>query len=689
MKTTRDKQINIIKRLLNPNTINSVKAVLVLIITILISSISTLSIAIADDTTEIKVDKTAPTSNQPGIDKAPNNVPLVNIVAPSAKGVSHNKFDKFGVKREGVILNNSLEFGKSKLGGMVYGNPNLQPNRRAADIVLNEVTGVTETSLFGVTEMFGKSAEYVLANPNGIIVSGAGFINIPRVTLTTGIPQIDEFGDLQGLEVDQGMIIINEATLNGENIDALEIISRAAKIEQAIRAGKYLGIKTGRNHYDYKDKTLTPKADDGSEKPIVAIDAALLGGMYAGRIFLIATEKGVGVNSEDGIGANIEDVTITANGDVVLKKDIAAKRDVKIEAQGDIKQEGDSFAERNIDFSSEQDIEVSGKIVAGETATVKAENKIKNNGLIGAGIEINEAIAAHVKLEAASIENSGEVQSTGTITTKSETITNKQGGVIEADGDITVTASKSIENDKSEIKSGGDLTLQGANNQNSEQITNKAGTIEAKGDIIVKTDEFNNIGEDNPSDHEKTVEITGTPEEVEFTGGYAKKVKVGGYTWNKWGVMYEYQVESSLTTTPAYLLSGGSINIHNANLYNYGSLISAAGDIDIKGGSLKNETGAIKLQFDKYQLWGYKWEEKDCNWYNSCDKEIKYASLWKSGEVIAKSANPATIEAQGNINLETASITNTDSAGFEAISEEKKSVLPKSYAVRLPICLAA
>ncbi|MBW1615580.1 MAG: filamentous hemagglutinin N-terminal domain-containing protein, partial [Deltaproteobacteria bacterium] len=154
------------------------------------------SLSFSDDTTEIKVDKTALASNQPGIDKVSNNVPLVNIVAPSAKGVSHNKFDKFGVKKEGVILNNSLGVGKSKLGGIVYGNPNLQPNRRAADIVLNEVTGVTESKLIGVTEMFGKPAEYVLANPNGIIVSGAGFINIPRVTLTTGIPQIDEFGDL-------------------------------------------------------------------------------------------------------------------------------------------------------------------------------------------------------------------------------------------------------------------------------------------------------------------------------------------------------------------------------------------------------------------------------------------------------------------------------------------------------------
>ncbi|MBW1617029.1 MAG: filamentous hemagglutinin N-terminal domain-containing protein, partial [Deltaproteobacteria bacterium] len=302
---------------------------------------------------DIKVDTEAPGKNQAGLDKAPNGVPLVNIVAPSAKGVSHNKFKEYNVQKQGVILNNSVQVGQSQLGGMVYGNPNLQPKRRAADIVLNEVTGVTETSLLGYTEMFGKSAEFVLANPNGIIVSGAGFINIPRVTLTTGTPQMDEFGDLQGLEVDQGMILINEAMLNGENIDALEIISRAAKIEQEIRAGKYLGIKTGRNYYDYKDKTLTPKADDGSDKPIVAIDASLLGGMYAGRIFLIATEKGVGVNSEDGIGANIEDVTITANGDVVLKKDIAAKTDINIKSAGDITLQDTSYAQGNINLEAE------------------------------------------------------------------------------------------------------------------------------------------------------------------------------------------------------------------------------------------------------------------------------------------------------------------------------------------------
>jgi adhesin HecA-like repeat protein len=216
--------------------------------------------------------------------------------------------------------------------------------------------------------------------------------------------------------------------------------------------------------------------------------------------------------------------------------------------------------------------------------------------------------------------------------------------------------------------------LQGVNNQNSEQVTNKAGTIEAKGDITVKTDELNNIGEDNPSDHEKIVEITGTPAEVEFTGGYAKKVKVGGYIWNKWNVMYEYQVESSLTTTPAYLLSGGSINIHNANLYNYGSLISAAGDIDINGGSVKNETGAIKLQFDKYQFLGCKWQEKrKRNPFGGHYHVTLYSSKWQSGEAIAKSANPAIIEASGDINIETTEITNTDTAGFETISEEKKS----------------
>src|SRR5688572_2024605 len=55
------------------------------------------------------------------------NVPVVNIVAPNARGVSHNKYDKFNVGRKGVILNNNAsKKTKAKLLSEVEVNPNLK-----------------------------------------------------------------------------------------------------------------------------------------------------------------------------------------------------------------------------------------------------------------------------------------------------------------------------------------------------------------------------------------------------------------------------------------------------------------------------------------------------------------------------------------------------------------------------------
>jgi hypothetical protein len=39
---------------------------------------------------------------------------------------------------------------------------------------------------------------------------------------------------------------------------------------------------------------------------------------------------------------------------------------------------------------------------------------------------------------------------------------------------------------------------------------------------------LDNIGEDNPFDYEKTVEISETPATVKFSGGYTKKVHISG-----------------------------------------------------------------------------------------------------------------------------------------------------------------
>ena len=42
------------------------------------------------------------------IDRAANNVPIVNIAAPNAGRLSHNKFENYNVNPSGLILNNAV-----------------------------------------------------------------------------------------------------------------------------------------------------------------------------------------------------------------------------------------------------------------------------------------------------------------------------------------------------------------------------------------------------------------------------------------------------------------------------------------------------------------------------------------------------------------------------------------------------
>ena len=63
------------------------------------------------------------------------------------------------------------------------------------------MVGANRSQLQGYTEVAGKAANVMVANPYGITCSGCGFINTPNVTLTTGKLQLDAQGNLQSLEV--------------------------------------------------------------------------------------------------------------------------------------------------------------------------------------------------------------------------------------------------------------------------------------------------------------------------------------------------------------------------------------------------------------------------------------------------------------------------------------------------------
>lgn len=72
-------------------------------------------------------------------------MPIVNIVAPNASGLSRNQFRDYNVGSEGVILNNVTGGTQApQLGGIILGNPNL--GGIAASTILNEVKAATPTS---------------------------------------------------------------------------------------------------------------------------------------------------------------------------------------------------------------------------------------------------------------------------------------------------------------------------------------------------------------------------------------------------------------------------------------------------------------------------------------------------------------------------------------------------------------
>jgi len=443
---------------------------------------------------QLTVDQAA--GGNTSVTQAQNGVPMVNIATPNGSGLSHNKFTDYNVGQQGLILNNSAQnLVQTQLGGYVVGNPNLKNG--AAGLILNEVTGGNASQLKGYTEVAGRSAAVIVANPHGITCDGCGFINTPRVTLSTGTPVI-ESGRLQRFDVDGGQISIEGQGLNAGNVDQFDLITRSAQINAELHAKK-LNIITGRNEVDATTLAATAKADDGSHKPMLAIDSSALGGMYAGAIRLVGTEQGVGVKLAGDMAASAGDIQIDANGKLSLNR-VAASVDVALKANT-IDLNADTYAGRNATLEAQQ-VEVQESLAAGQRLAVQAE-QLNNAGIIEAGVAANGSVssAGHLQLDGGKVRNAGQMTSHGSMATDLQALDN-QGGKIAIAGNATLKAEQ-LDNREGEILAQGNLTLATQvldNRQGSalssqaltieaESVDNAAGTLAAGGNIQVEVNE--------------------------------------------------------------------------------------------------------------------------------------------------------------------------------------------------------
>ncbi|KAK45867.1 hypothetical protein BG58_15480 [Caballeronia jiangsuensis] len=110
-----------------------------------------------------------------------NGLPQVDIAKPSGAGVSLNNYSQFDIQKPGAILNNSPTITQTQQAGYVNGNANLTPGQEAR-VIVNQVLSNSASQLRGYLEVAGPRAEVIVANPNGILVDGGGFLNVLRTS---------------------------------------------------------------------------------------------------------------------------------------------------------------------------------------------------------------------------------------------------------------------------------------------------------------------------------------------------------------------------------------------------------------------------------------------------------------------------------------------------------------------------
>ncbi|MCW4150737.1 hemagglutinin repeat-containing protein [Halomonas sp. 18H] len=422
----------------------------------------------------------APGASNTSLDRAGNGVPVVDIATPNGSGLSHNRFSDYNVDERGVILNNATsKLQSTQLGGLIVGNPNLRD--QAARRIINEVNGGRPSRLEGYTEVAGAGADVVVANPYGITCNGCGFINSPRVTLSTGRPIIEN-GDLERFAVDQGRVAIEGLGLDATQVDQFDIITRAAEVNAELHAN-HLNVITGANDVDAETLATTARQGTG-EAPALAIDASALGGMYAGSIRLIGTESGVGVKLAGDMAASEGDILIDANGHLRLA-DASSTGQTQINAMR-ATLSGDIHASQAIKVRTRENLDIDGNLTSGGDITLDAETNIDNQGTVVAGIE-NDTLQpdADLTLRADRLDNHGWLDATERLMVTSTEAHNH--GRLLAD-EIAVEARQEVTNTG---------TIQGERvTLTSRTVTNRgqAATLASTASLELDTDHLDNLG---------------------------------------------------------------------------------------------------------------------------------------------------------------------------------------------------
>ncbi len=592
---------------------------------------------------QVIVDANAPNAHRPTIDTAQNGTTVVQIAKPSAAGVSRNLYQQFDITQNGLILNNSYKLSKTQLAGYIQGNANLAGG--SARIILNEVTGHQISHLRGYLEVAGQRADVVIANRNGIVGNGFGFINTNRGVLTTGVPVFGGNGSLEAFRVTGGQISVEGEGINANEADRVDLISRAVTVNAGIWAQELNAI-TGSNQVDYN--TLHTHTITGEDtQPLVALDVSALGGMYVNKIKLVGTEQGVGVNSQGTLSAQSGNLTLTNEGKITLAGDVKAGGSININATDDITNQGTIFAQNSASIGTAGSLANSGIIAATQDTRITAQN-VASTGTLAAGIQVNGQVGSSGNLTVIAADSlaatgpnraGGNLDVTGTsidltgVNTYAGgaanlTATNGDihhtGATLTVGGVLTMNATGSIANEQDGSGAAGQITA-GQVMLTANDISNQGGSILQTGEGITRLTAVNTLdnsggkiasnGADlvlaaqNISNHQGAIEHAGagaltihttedlTNQEGSIAGNGLVTIQAR-HADNTQGTVYaqkQLAIHAGTVTNNQGTMAGGdklTLNVQGA-VHNQAGLVQAEQGLAIEAESLDNQSGTI------------------------------------------------------------------------------------------------
>ena len=317
---------------------------------------------------DIVADASAPEAQRPYVTETANGIPLVQIARPDGNDVSVNHYEAFSVPERGAILNNAFLFSNTQLAGYIEGNPNLSGG--PARIIVNEVMSDRPSELRGFLEVAGTKADVIIANPNGIYADGAGFLNTSRAILAAGRTERDAAGGYAGLRIEDGRAYITGKGLDARGADSAEIYARAVEVNAGLWAN-HAKIVAGQNSIA-KDGSISPiTSETTSTAPQYAIDLADIGGMYANRITMVGTEKGLGVNLTGQLSAT-HAVSLDVNGNLKTTGSLYSDGDISVHADR-IENTNLIYGGQNTSIRAKELTNKSGGRIYGDTVTINAE----------------------------------------------------------------------------------------------------------------------------------------------------------------------------------------------------------------------------------------------------------------------------------------------------------------------------